>query len=226
LKPGTPGSSVTQSAVPSRIQRSSIEDVDTTTPLITLTSTGQFQGNADDELLELDDLLELLLELELEDLDDELLLELELELLDDLDDELEDELLLELEDDRLDEDDELLLELEDLDDELDDELLLELLDDRLDEDDELLLELELEDLDDELLELEDTNRKVTSSTTVIAQLDSELLELLDELRDELLLLLLELELLELATSAGIITNVRSHAVVVPAPPSCHLISIV
>jgi len=196
LKPGTPGSSVTQSAVPSRIQRSSIEDVDTTTPLITLTSTGQFQGNADDELLELDDLLELLLELELEDLDDELLLELELELLDDLDDELEDELLLELEDDRLD------------------------------EDDELLLELELEDLDDELLELEDTNRKVTSSTTVIAQLDSELLELLDELRDELLLLLLELELLELATSAGIITNVRSHAVVVPAPPSCHLISIV
>jgi hypothetical protein len=80
LKPGIPEISKTQSIVPSAIHRSSISEVETTIPLITLVSVGQFQGNVDDELLELDDLLELLelLDdlLELDELDDlELLLE-------------------------------------------------------------------------------------------------------------------------------------------------------
>jgi hypothetical protein len=82
LKPGIPTNSETHKVVPSRIQRSSIGEVSTTIPLITLASVGQFHGNADDELLELKlELLELL-ELKLELLELKLeLLELKLELL-------------------------------------------------------------------------------------------------------------------------------------------------
>ena len=133
LKPGIPDTSITQRAVPSRIQRSFISEVETTVPTITLASVGQFHGNADDELLELDDR-----ELEDDELDD--LLELLLD-----EDELDlDELL------ELDEDDLELLELLELDDLELLELLLKLeLLELLDLDEELLLEL----LDDELLKL-------------------------------------------------------------------------
>ena len=56
MKPGIPDTSVIHKVVPSRIQRSSIGDVSTTVPLITLASVGHFHGSADDELLELNEL--------------------------------------------------------------------------------------------------------------------------------------------------------------------------